>query len=587
MWVLGISPSHDASAALVRDGVVVAAVAEERLSRIKGDGGQLPRRAIDHVLGAAGLTRHDVDCIALVADRFPADCFRHPQLARELERRLRRWRHRLRGRPVRDVSLGAVQRALARAGRDSSVDPYLYRGRFLAREGFRADAQLRSYDHHLAHAMAAIWGSGFEEAAVVTADGVGHLGIHHTSSVFRDGRLVRVAMSDDPGASAGWFYESITALLGFRPLRHEGKVLGLAAFGDPKPLYETLRRALRCAPSGRALTSEFVGQPRAAARRFAFLKDAIRGHPREDVAAAAQKVLEDAVLPLVQTAVEDAGTRHVALNGGIFANVRLNQHIGQRLGLDRLFVFPGMSDTGNSVGAAVLGLADLDGGAAARSRGPLTDVYWGRAYADDEIRAVLDAAGLAYRRLAPETLVSTVAHAIRDGLVVGWFQGRMEFGPRALGNRSIVATPVDAAINRRLNDRLSRTEFMPFAPSVLAGHAPEVFEGAAAVAHTAEFMTVTLDVLPAWRARIPAVVHVDGTARPHVVRRDCNPLYHDLIDRFRQLTGIPLVLNTSFNVHEEPIVCAPGEAVRAFVEDRVDSLAIGPFWVTRSERVSQ
>jgi carbamoyltransferase len=170
---------------------------------------------------------------------------------------------------------------------------------------------------------------------------------------------------------------------------------------------------------------------------------------------------------------------------------------------------------------------------------------------------------------------------VHEGLVVGWFQGRMEFGPRALGNRSIVASPVDAGINKRLNDRLSRTEFMPFAPSVLAEHAGAIFQNVEPTRHTAEFMTVTLDVAPRWRPRIPAVVHVDGTARPHIVVREKNPLYHRLIECYEQLSGIPLVLNTSFNVHEEPIVCRPAEAVQALVEGRVDCLAVGPFWATR------
>jgi len=163
--------------------------------------------------------------------------------------------------------------------------------------------------------------------------------------------------------------------------------------------------------------------------------------------------------------------------------------------------------------------------------------------------------------------------------VVGWFQGRMEFGPRALGHRSIVAAPVDADMHARLNDRLSRTDFMPFAPSVLAEAASTVFRDVAPAAHTAEFMTITLEVVPEWRPRIPAVVHVDGTARPQLVRRDRNPLYHRLIEVYRDLSGIPLVLNTSFNVHEEPIVCGPADAIRALVEKRVDALAIGSYWV--------
>jgi carbamoyltransferase len=182
-------------------------------------------------------------------------------------------------------------------------------------------------------------------------------------------------------------------------------------------------------------------------------------------------------------------------------------------------------------------------------------------------------------KLARDRLVDRAAQAIHEGLVVGWFQGRMEFGPRALGNRSVVARPTDAGINTSLNERLERTEFMPFAPSVLAERADEVFIGVGKAAHAAEFMTVTFDVRDGWKSRIPAVVHVDGTARPQLVRADRNPLYHALIERYGELSGIPLVLNTSFNVHEEPIACTPAEGIRALSEDRIDALAIGSFWV--------
>lgn len=579
MWILGISPSHDASAALLHDGTVIAAIAEERLTRLKGDGGRLPRHAIEHVLRIAGIDRTRVDCVALVPDRFPEDCIRHPNPVRELERRWRRLRNRVRGRPVRDVAVGQIQRALQRAGRDPNPEPYLRVRRFLQRESFRVDTVLRCFDHHASHAMAAAYCSGFDDAVVATVDGVGHLGIHHTSGVFRDGALSRTVVSDVSGTSAGWFYEGITGLLGFRPLRHEGKVLGLAAGGDPKPLQEPFRRALRCTASGETLTSDFAGRPRADAERLAYLGEVSRGHSRENVAAAAQRVLEEAVIPLVQAALAGSGARHVALNGGVFANVRLNQQIAALPGVEGVFVFPGMSDTGNSVGAALLALADLDRGAFASARRALDTVYWGPEYDDAEIRDALDAAGLGYRRLPAERLAETAARAIHDGLVVGWFQGRMEFGPRALGNRSIVASAVDAGMHKRLNDRLSRTEFMPFAPSVLAESAGTIFRDVAPAAHTAEFMTITCEVWPQWRPRVPAVVHVDGTARPHIVRRDRNPLYHRLLEHYRELSGIPLVLNTSFNAHEEPIVCRPAEAIRALVESRIDCLAIGSFWV--------
>jgi len=278
-----------------------------------------------------------------------------------------------------------------------------------------------------------------------------------------------------------------------------------------------------------------------------------------------------------------AGAFAVKTSGGVAtaSGLPTGNTVASLAGVERVFVFPGMSDTGNSVGVALLALAADDPGTFARARRALDTVYWGPAYGDAEIEAALGGTGLRYERVPEEELPRRAARAVHEGLVVGWFQGRMEFGPRALGNRSIVASPVDAGINKRLNDRLSRTDFMPFAPSVLAEHAHTIFQNVEPARHTAEFMTVTLDVAPRWRPRIPAVVHVDGTARPHLVVRDRNPLYHRLIQCYEQLSGIPLVLNTSFNVHEEPIVCAPAEAARALVEGRVDALAIGPCWATR------
>jgi carbamoyltransferase len=305
----------------------------------------------------------------------------------------------------------------------------------------------------------------------------------------------------------------------------------------------------------------------------------IVGHSREDISAAAQQVLEDVALELIRNFLRQSGQRKVALNGGVFANVKLNQRVAALPEVDSVFVFPGMSDTGNSVGAALLDMlaADPD---ALRDAEPLVDVYLGPQYDDAAIEQALRAAGLTGTRLGEDELVATAARAIHDGRIVGWFQGRMEFGPRALGNRSMLARPTESAINDWLNERLDRSEFMPFAPSVLAEHADELFVGVDKARHTAEFMTITFDVVPEWRSRIPAVVHVDGTARPQLVRADRNPLYHRLISAYHRLSGIPLVLNTSFNVHEEPIVCAPAEAIRAFVEKRVDCLAVGSWWLS-------
>jgi carbamoyltransferase len=509
---------------------------------------------------------------------FPEDYFVRETWMKELERRISRARKRL-GKDGRSAErpqmlLSNFIERLEVLGK--RFDKHFLRNRFLREEGFPA-AAANFYDHHDTHAVAAAYYSGFRQCAVFTMDGVGDRHICHTSGLWRDGRYERRHLTDAIGASPGAFYGHITELLGFRVMRHEGKVVGLAAMGDSAPLYDAFRRALRPSADGQRLDSEFVGQSQPEGRRHAFLKQAIQGHSRENVSAACQRVLEDAVLELVRRFLAETGQRRVALNGGVFANVKLNQRIAALSEVESVFVYPAMSDTGNSVGAVLLDLEARDSNALAGNL-PLEHVYWGPSYDDDAIEAAFAKAGIRARRLEEGELIQRAARAIHDGRIVGWFQGRMEFGPRALGNRSMLARPTEGRINDWLNQRLDRSEFMPFAPSVLAERANEIFIGVEKARHTAEFMTITFDVRPEWRDRIPAVVHVDGTARPQLVRSEINPRYHQLISAYCDLSGIPLVLNTSFNVHEEPIVCAPAEAIRALSEQRVDCLAVGDFW---------
>lgn len=579
--ILGLASSHDASACVFIDGRLAAAVSQERVTRRKNDGYRLPLEAMAHALEVAGVGRADVDGVALMHSFFPEKYFRRESLAKELEARLVRARRRMRG-EERQLNVNDLLRRIANRGGD--ITPWFRREEFLAGLGLRPDARVRFYDHHATHAMAAAWYSGFDECAVLTIDGVGELNIFHTASTWSGARLVRLGHSDSLGASPGEYYEAITAAMGFIPLRHEGKVLGLAAHGDPRRLYKEFRRALRASPRsnshGNSFESDFVGRDDAYRAREAYLEALVRAHPREDVAAAAQAVFEDAIEEVARDLLARTGQRRLAVNGGVFANVKLNQRLAALPELDRLFVFPAMSDTGNSVGAALFMV--LEGNKQEKTE-TLRSVYWGSSWDEKACAKALTAAGFAPEQLDEDALVARAADAIHAGRVVGWFQGRMEFGPRALGNRSMLARPTDAEINRTLNTRLARTEFMPFAPSVLEEHAAEIFDNVEKSSDCLPFMTITCNVKQAWRLRIPAVVHVDGTARPQTVSRAANPLYWNLIDAYRQRSGIPLLLNTSFNVHEEPIVCFPANAVQALSEDRIDCLALGPFWAERNK----
>ncbi|MCK9387452.1 MAG: hypothetical protein M0Q22_03535 [Sulfuritalea sp.] len=529
--VLGFSNhGHDSAAAVFGDGVLLAAVAEERLDRVKCSGGAIPQRAIDEALHIAGATRRDVNCIGMSrAQRFRTEVF-------------------------------------------------------LGEEGFRPETTVRCHGHHDMHAVLGGFYSGFDECLVFTADGQGDGDEAHTTSIYLHGMLRTLAVTEGEGRSPGLFYQTITELLGFRALRHEGKVLGLAALGDPAPLLGEFRKALRATPCRTRFDSDFTHPHNAQRDRRAFLENAIRGHDRENIAAAAQRALEEAFLAIVQQQVTTTGIRRVALNGGVAANVRLNQRIAALPEVESLFVFPAMSDAGNAVGAALLAIEAGSPGFLGAQQHALVDVFLGPEYGDAEIEQALEAHGLRYAKLGEAVLVERAARAIHDGLVVGWFQGRMEFGPRALGNRSILARATATGIGKLLNERLERNDFMPFAPGVLAERADDVFIGVGKAAHAAEFMTVTFDVREEWKPRIPAVVHVDGTARSQLVRAERNALYHALIRRYSEMSGIPLLLNTSFNAHEEPIVCTPAEAIRALREDRIDALAIGPFWVDRPLR---
>jgi carbamoyltransferase len=576
--ILGLASSHDASACVFIDGALAAAISQERITRRKNDGCRLPLEAMEHALAAARVERRQIDGVALMHGFFPEKYFHRESLAKEIEAHLVRARRRMRG-EERQLNVNDLLKRIARRGGD--IAAYFRRGDFLAGLGLRPDASVRFYDHHATHAMAAAWYSDFDDCAVLTIDGMGELDIFHTASTWSAGRLRRVGFTASAGASPGEYYEAITAAMGFIPLRHEGKVLGLAAHGDPRKLYREFRRALRPAPRGihfgDRFESDFTGRPDAYTARKAYLEALVRAHSREDAAAAAQAVFEDAIEEVARDFLARTGKRRLAVNGGVFANVRLNQRLAALPELDRLFVFPAMSDTGNSVGAALLMVLENNEQEIA---GTPRSVYWGSEWDDGACAKALASAGLAAEKLQDAELVARAADAIHAGRVVGWFQGRMEFGPRALGNRSMVARPTDTEINKTLNARLDRTEFMPFAPSVLEEHAARIFDDVEKSSGCLPFMTITCNVKPAWRARIPAVVHVDGSARPQTVSRSTNPLYWDLIEAYRQRSGIPLVLNTSFNVHEEPIVCFPENAVQALADNRIDCLALGSYWAT-------
>jgi carbamoyltransferase len=312
------------------------------------------------------------------------------------------------------------------------------------------------------------------------------------------------------------------------------------------------------------IAARFADEPAIAAR----ILEICRGQPREAIAASIQRVVEDLVLSAVRYWLRRSGTRRLALGGGLFANVRLNRLLAEQAPLDEIFIFPAMGDEGLPVGAALCFLLARDGFATwLQHRVRLDTVYLGFDYSDEIDRHLCAARGVKRLSGDPQAVATDLLLAGQAGAL---YFGRMEFGPRALGARSILVSPADSTINDRLNRRLERSEFMPFAPYVLDEDCQEVFEITQVNHYAARFMTITCAVKPKWRAKIPAVIHVDGTARPQIIRDADNPLYAGILRQFKAKSGLPVLVNTSLNVHEEPIVNRPAECVRALLDGRVD-----------------
>jgi carbamoyltransferase len=379
----------------------------------------------------------------------------------------------------------------------------------------------------------------------------------------------------------------VTALLGFHPHRHAGKVTGLAGHGRVEPRLvaaldawtDEIWSARRGRPYFFMLHSQHgstAGDPAFAEavrelretrqRRFGDWSDA-------EIAAAIQHVLEREVTRLIASNVPRIEGQPIALAGGVFANVKLNKLV-KEMGFGKIFVQPAMGDCGLALGAPLQALAERQGGLAPYR---LESVYLGPEPDDAAIEGALRAAGLPVVRFDP--VEPEIARLLADGRVVARFNGRMEFGPRALGNRSILYHCTDPNVNDWLNKRLGRTEFMPFAPATLEDEAETSFLGLEGAEHAAEFMTIIFDCSEEFRNTCPAAVHVDGTARPQIVRATTNPSFHRVLEEYRRLTGVGTLVNTSFNMHEEPIVCSAEDAVRAFLEGHLDYLAIGHYVV--------
>lgn len=561
MNILGIGGySHDSAAALVCDGRLVAAVAEERLSRVKHQGGP-PLLAAAWCLEHAGLAPGDIGHVC---------AYMRPglRLAKRLPYRLgTALRH-----PLYSAAYGAYE--------------CLHNARYIADMRALAGPRTRLHfmEHHPAHAASAFLVSPYDEAALLTVDYVGEFGT--TWGGHGRGTDLRPLFQIDYPHSLGVFYSALTDYLGFLRASDEYKVMGLASYGEPAYLDE-FRRIVRVTPGeGYRLDLDWFACHRVPGSRLGYFsrrflerfgparkKDEPITDRHRDMAASAQRVLEEACLALAERVHKATGSKTLCMAGGVALNCSMNGRLQRESPFDRIFIQPAAGDDGIAVGGALQLHHRLTG--APRSF-VMEHAHWGPGYGDDEIKAALERMGVPFRRCAD--IAADAAALIAEGKIVGWFQGRMEFGPRALGARSILADPTRPDMQDILNARVKhREEFRPFAPSVLAERAHEFFDGRG----DSPFMLFVHNVKEAVRDRIPAVTHIDGTARVQTVARDVNPLYHRLIRRFDRLRGVPLVVNTSFNVMGEPIVNTPEDAIRCFQGTGIDALAIGAFLIEK------
>jgi carbamoyltransferase len=579
MKILGLNAFHaDSSAALVRDGVLVAAVEEERFRRIKHWAG-FPSEAISYCLAEAGLKLNDIDHIAVNQDN-------RANLARKIGFLI-----------TSPPEMGLVFERIRNRRKRETVSLLLAK----AFPNQKFEGTYHNIEHHFAHLSSAFHVSPFEEAIVVSIDGFGDF----SSAAWgvASGRDLVVDRRVHFPHSLGIFYQALTQYLGFPYYGDEYKVMGLAPYGRPMHM-DAMRKIVRLLPDGlfKLDLTYFIhhktnvpyqwtdGSPEVGDLFAPALEDLLgpRRMPADpledrhrDIARSAQAMYEEAFFHLIQSAQTKHGLTNLALAGGCAMNSVANGKVRRITPFKRVYVQAAAGDAGGAIGAAFSVWHKLGG-----ERSFVMDhAYWGPAFGRDDIakllsehKAQIDQAGCVFEEIKDETvLCRRTASALADGSVVGWFQGRMEWGPRALGNRSILCDPRRADMKTILNAKIKRREsFRPFAPSILEGAVREWFEEYDSV----PFMMQVFQIREEKRNLIPAVTHVDGSGRLQTVSQRANPRYYHLIDEFRELTGVPMVLNTSFN-ENEPVVCTPREALDCFLRTQMDVLVMGDLIVSR------
>jgi carbamoyltransferase len=577
MNVLGITSDsggfHDSSVALIQDGRIAFAVSEERYTRVKHDS-SFPANALQELLDYSHTKPSDFDAIAVAWRPYNPFSGFFRRNALDVPRTI-------------VGAFSADPRATIRYALHNFLSKKVTGSKSrLAHFGFDR-GKVHYVSHHLAHAASSFRTSGLERALSVNLDCFGpddHGNLWSGSSFSCSSNEVRLLEHIPPHASLGLFYSAVSVCLGFKFGDGGGKTMGLAPYGDRNKAYAELaivaprfREGVWLGPDS---WSDFrlIDNPNLLfqTRWGRYIRNLLQNHSRENIAAAAQRVLEEELCHYFDWLLKRTSERAVVLAGGIFLNVTFNRILASRADVDRVFVHPFPSDGGTAAGAALEVAAQISGSSVNYE---MPSAALGREYSDEQIESALT---YFKDRIVAEKatdVVATTAELIAEGKIVGWFQGRAEWGPRALGQRSVLGDPRKEGTKERLNLLLkSRDWFMPFAPSILEEAVADYFDDA----FYAPFMTFAFQVKKEQAKRVGQIVHRDGTARPNVVRRTVNPLYHKLISKFHQLTGVPIVLNTSFNRHGLPLVNTPNQAIEHLLWGCVDALSIGSFVVTRA-----
>jgi len=556
--ILGIHIGHDSSAALVVDGKIVADVAEERFTRTKHYCG-LPIASIDYCLKSQKLKMADIDIVAV-----PADCS-VPDLNFLLDLKGAKRERKTKKRSMLEFTEELFKKGAAK--------PPLYIKTF----AIKHSTEIVHVNHHLAHAASAYYTNNLsEKQLIVTMDGSGD-GMSIALWRGENGKI-ELLQAFPTSASIGFFYSNVTEALGWWHGDGEGKTMGLAPYGDYTKAQGVLTKFHPKFSKGQVLEHHDFGRSffwnEGGAIQWHYdeayeIRDLVQKYGREHIAAEAQRVLEEQVQEIIYPWMEKEGTRNLSCSGGVFLNVKLNQRIWESGRVTRHHIYPNAGDSGLAVGAALYAYYQVNPSAPIDS---IEDLYWGPEYSETEIEAALKLRNLLYRRV--ENIEEYVAKQLAEGKIISWFQGRMESGPRALGNRSILMSANQPQNKDTINARVKfREAFRPFCPSMLWENRADYLENP----RDEFFMITSFTCVEGKRKKVPAVVHADATLRPQTVKKEFNPRFWNLINEFGKLSDEPLLLNTSFNIMGEPIVTHPREAVRCFYDNGLDCLALGNF----------